>query len=135
MHYSIGYISPSGIHIKASCTFYNQIKMIWVNWSSDAGVRLHKRNKLSRIFLFVSFCFLSPCFTSDWIRCGMHKCKQNNEQNFTCFEKIKFKLRYSSLRTLSTERHKIHMSLAFALLLAQSLFLSGINAVEYKVLP
>lgn len=26
------------------------------------------------------------------------------------------------------------MSLAFALLMAQSLFLSGINAVEYKVL-
>ncbi|KAL9976357.1 hypothetical protein ACROYT_G013651 [Oculina patagonica] len=41
---------------------------------------------------------------------------------------------YLAFETLSTERHKIHMSLAFALLMAQSLFLSGINAVGYKIL-
>ncbi len=67
---------------------------------------------------------------------GMECTSANKNANrISRFKKIKFKLRFSSLRTLSTERHKIHMSLAFALLMAQSLFLSGINAVGYKVLP
>ena len=48
--------------------------------------------------------------------------------------KLDLKISFSSFRTLSSERHKIHMSLALALLLAQSLFLSGNKATRNKVL-
>jgi len=40
---------------------------------------------------------------------------------------------YLAFETLSSERHKIHMSLALALLLAQSLFLSGNKATRNKI--
>ena len=36
-------------------------------------------------------------------------------------------------RSLSSERHKIHMNLALSLLLAQSLFLAGIRKTSNKV--
>ncbi|PFX23410.1 putative G-protein coupled receptor 133 [Stylophora pistillata] len=41
---------------------------------------------------------------------------------------------YLAFESLSTERHKIHMNLALALLLAQSLFLTGVNAIGHKTL-
>ena len=37
------------------------------------------------------------------------------------------------LRSLSSERHKIHMNLALSLLLAQVLFLAGIKKTSNKV--
>lgn len=41
---------------------------------------------------------------------------------------------YLAFESLSTERHKIHMNLALALMLAQSLFLTGVNAIGHKTL-
>ena len=40
---------------------------------------------------------------------------------------------YVQHRSLSSERHKIHMNLALSLLLAQALFLAGIRKTSNKV--